>query len=864
MIYFGSNFLPSFRHLICLFLGLVFFTTSCENEILKPVPAVSWELVKNYRDTDDKDKHELKITLTNNSAIDMQDNWALYWNQAPRSFLEITPAEKIHIRHHNGDFYEMKPVKGFELKAGASVSFKVICNVWLIKEVDTPLGMYIVFDEDDQQTIKMIDDYTLVPFTKEEQITRSEGDFHEIPTPEKIFAKNQRLTKLKTDDLYPIIPFPKHLEKGASKYQFAPGTINCHLPLSSELSNLIMQVLTKRGMNLTKVENSENAAISVSIDESVAHEEGYEILIDKDKGVEIKAQSEAGVLYGIYSLSSLIEKDDDKIFAKEVFIKDEPSYIYRGFHIDVARNFQDIPTLKRLIDLLSRYKINKLLLYLTEDEAWRLDIEELPELAAIGSMRGHTLDDKDHLQPSYGSGPFKDKTTDGSGHYMRSEYIELLKYAKLRNVEIIPEVNMPGHARAAIKAMEYRYRKFKEAGDLEKALEYRLIDPDDTSKYLSAQHYTDNVICVCQDAPYRFLETVLDDIIEMHDEAGVPLEFFHIGGDEVPRGAWTESPICAEYFKQGKGVTSALNLQNHFMNRIMPILQERNLKTGAWEEALMIFNEDRSWKPSPEFIGKDMYPYIWQNVWGNEDLGYRFMNEDYPVILCNVTHFYFDLAYDKDPREPGLYWGGFTNTEDPFSFIPNDILLSTTEDPMGRKYDYNTDFKKSQKLKEGKLKNIVGISAQLWGETLKGREMLEYYTLPKLFGFAQRVWEGQPAWGDIKDPKLRTASYEKDWNRFANTLGQIEFEKLNGLHGDFHYRLPAPGMVQSDSLFMNSSLPGLEIRYTIDGSIPNKNSKVYEGPIKLSEGTKVQAITIQGSRTSLHSTLTIKDKPYAN
>ena len=864
MIYFGSKSLANYKALLsCLLIGVICFS-SCENEELMPVPSVSWELVKNYRDEDQKDKHELKITLENNSTVNMSDNWAIYWNQAPRSFLQISPNQNINIRHHNGDFYEMKPIEGFSLAPGESKVFTVICNVWLIKEKDTPLGMYIVFNPGPDEIIKIIDDYSLVPFTKEEQINRSEGDFHEIPTPEKIFAKNKRLSKLIPDDLYPIIPSPKLMERGLSTYQFASGRIGCHFPVSTELNNLVFELLGKHGLNVNKVDKPENAAIRLSLDQTISNEEGYEIKVDNEQGIDIKAKTEAGALYAIYSLNSLIEKNDEEIFVKEIIIKDEPSYIYRGFHIDVARNFQDIPTLKRLIDLLSRYKINKLLLYLTEDEAWRLDIEELPELTLIGSMRGHTLDDKDHLQPSYGSGPFKDKTKDGTGYYTRSEYIDLLQYAKLRNVEIIPEVNMPGHARAAIKAMEHRYRTFKEAGDMEKALEYRLIDPDDTSKYLSAQNYTDNVICVCQDAPYRFLETVLDDIIEMHNEAGVPLDFFHIGGDEVPRGAWTASPICDQYFKEGHGVTKALNLQNHFMKRIMPILQERNLKTGAWEEAVMLFNEDRSWKPSQEFIDKDVYPYIWQNVWGNEDLGYRFMNEDYPVILCNVTHFYFDLAYDKDPREPGLYWGGFTNTEDPFSFIPNDILLSTTEDPMGRKYDYDKDFTNSQKLKDGKLKNIVGISAQLWGETLKGRNMLEYYTLPKLFGFSQRVWEGQPDWGDISSAESRKASYEKDWNRFANTLGQKEFDRLSTLHNDFHYRLPAPGISQTDSLFMNSSLPGLEIRYTLDGSAPNSASKIYEGPIALPDGTKVQAITIHGSRTSLSSSFTTKEKPYAN
>jgi hexosaminidase len=499
------------------------------------------------------------------------------------------------------------------------------------------------------------------------------------------------------------------------------------------------------------------------------------------------------------------------------------------------------------------YKLNTLHLNLTEDEGWRVEIEELPELTQIGAFRGHTTDDSEFLQPSYGSGPYPDPSFGyGSGFYSREEYIDLIRYAGERHIEIIPEVNVPGHSRAAVKAMEYRYRRLMEEGREAEAEQYRLIDPEDASTYRSAQWYTDNVICVCRESAFTFITTVIDDFIEMHDEAGVPLTTFHTGGDEVPQGAWSGSPMCAEYLDRHPEIDNPRNLQKVYFKQVVEYLESKGLRAAGWEEVAMNFNADGSWSPNAEFAGSNVIPYIWNSLWGAEDLGNRLANAGYPVVLCNVTNFYFDFAYNKDPREPGLYWAGFVGTRDAFEFVPYDLFKSIRTAANGRQYT-DADFAGKELLRDDARSNVLGFQAQLWSETLKGQDMLEYYYLPKMLGLAERVWHGQAAWGSIADRDERNAAIDTAWNVFANALGKREFLRLDRLNGGYNYRLAPPGArVENGRLIVNTAYPGMAVRYSADGSDPTTESPLYVGPVEISASSVFKLSTFDSrGRSSL-------------
>ncbi|MCZ6521195.1 MAG: family 20 glycosylhydrolase, partial [Bacteroidetes bacterium] len=591
--------------------------------------------------------------------------------------------------------------------------------------------------------------------------------------------------------------------------------------------------------------------------------EAYQLEVSDTQGITITGSDGAGVFYGIQSLVARLpleawSKPKESISVNGVKIVDAPAFTYRGMHLDVGRNFNNKETVLRLLDLMAFYKLNKFLFNLTEDEGWRLEIEELPELTQIGAFRGHTLDDSEHLIPAYGSGPDR-KNKFGSGFFSREDFKEIIRYAYDRHIEVIPEYNMPGHSRAAIKSMEYRYRKYMAEGNEDKALEYRLLDPDDKSVYSSAQHFTDNVVCVCRESVYRFYETVLDDIIEMYQEAEVPLKMVHTGGDEVPSGPWEGSPICQEFLKENSQIDNPRNLQSYFFGRILPLLRERNLITGGWEEVAMTFLEDGGWEPNTQFAGPQVVPYVWNSLRGNEDLGYQLANAGYPTVLCNVTNFYFDLAYDKDPREPGLYWGGFVHTKEAFEFIPYDVFKSTKEDVSGRPFDQATDFEGMERLKEDQKSNIIGLQGQLWSETIKGRDMLETYYLPKMLGLAERAWVGQAEWGTVQDQESREKAVDHDWNIFVNTLARRELVRLEQFNGGYNFHLPAPGAsIDKGKLRANSSYPGLTIRYTTDGSEPNVNSSLYIEPVEVPSGSvKLKVFNGQG-RGGLTTNLAIE------
>jgi hexosaminidase len=589
----------------------------------------------------------------------------------------------------------------------------------------------------------------------------------------------------------------------------------------------------------------------------------YELTVSEGGGVVITGDA-SGVFYGSQSLKALIPGEqlggkNRSVRVKALHIADAPAFGYRGMHLDVGRNFHSLATVKRLVDAMAFYKLNKLHLNLTEDEGWRIEIEALPELTRVGAFRGHTTDDAEHLQPSYGSGPFPDPRIGyGSGYYSREEYIDLIRYAGQRHIEIIPEVNVPGHSRAAIKAMEHRYRALIAEGREGEAEEYRLVDPDETSVYRSAQWYTDNVISVCRESAFAFVKVVIDEFIAMHAEAGFPLSMFHTGGDEVPEGAWSGSPLCAEYLREHPEYDNAKNLQKAYFERIAEYLAAREVQAAGWEEIAMNFREDGSWTANDEFASSGVVPYIWNSLWGAEDLGNRLANAGYPVVLCNVTNFYFDLAYNKDPREPGLYWGGFIRTRDAFEFVPYDLFKSVRVTPDGVPYT-DADFANKERLTDEGRGKILGLQGQLWSETLKGQAMLEYYYLPKMLGLAERAWYGQADWGNIADREARDQAMDEAWNAFAHAVGRRELPRLDRLHGGYDYRLAPPGArVIDDRLVVNTAYPGLVVRYSTDGSDPTPDSPRYAGPLEIDFGTiKLSTFDSRG-RSSLPTVVEVK------
>ncbi|GGC07541.1 family 20 glycosylhydrolase [Dyadobacter sediminis] len=829
---------------------------------------ISWKLVSNF--VEPAGSFEAKFTIRNGSDFTMDgSNWALFFNMSPRPIQTNKMPQPATVEHINGDWYKMVPAKDFKLNSGDSIVVNYKGTDAVIKETDAPLGLYFVFydKEGKEKDIVQVADYSIEPFTTKEQILRGKNDRRQIPTAETRYKDNLAFTKIGAEQLLKIIPSPVKINAGSGTFALSSKSqIFYQEGLENEARFMAAKLKTLSGTDFT-IKNglpangtADSAAIVLKTDKITVNgiaKEAYHLGIDQ-KGISISGSDAAGVFYGIQSLLQLVptanyQKADNTINLGYIQVEDAPRFHFRSLHLDVARNFQTKESVKRMLDLLAAYKVNHLLFYITEDEGWRVEIDGLPELTEIGSQRSHTAGmNVSALHPSYGSGPVaNDEGKYGSGHYTKADFIEILKYANERHIKVIPELNFPGHALAAIKSMEARYDRLMKEGKEKEANEYRLIDPEDKSVYISAQGYKNNVVSVARESTYHFYEKVVDEIAKLYKQAGLTMDTFHTGGDEVAEGVWTKSPMAAKLMKENPNIKDAKNLQSYFFGKLLPRLEKRNLKVHGWEEVALTKTPEGIYLPNPEFAKRPVVPYIWNNIF-DVDLGNRLANAGYQVVFCNVTNFYFDMSYNNDPKEPGLYWGGFVDTRDNWTFAPFNMFRTTEENALGK--PLKEEFVGKQLLKPEARKNVLGIEAQLWSETIKGRDMMEYSVLPKLLGFSESAWSPERQWENVAEAAARGKMIAEGWNIFANSIAQKHLPRLKYVNGGYNYRLPMPGaVVENGMLKANVELPGLAIRYTTDGSEPTAASPAYAAPVKVSGTVKLKSFDLAGrsSRTSV-------------
>ncbi len=831
--------------------------------------AINWQVVDNR-----EDGFRSQLTVQNNSVYPLRasDRWSLFF-----TFVRFIDSESvspsISIRNINGQFNELRPADGFEpLEPGESRSFEFDASDWATSQSDAPNGFYLVYRASDgsESPPEEIGIVTSGPFSEPEQTRRSPNDHLPVVTPAQRFRDNHELSLLSKDELgLMIIPTPASVTRGTGSVGVSPEwQIRYGDGLEEEagyLASALEPTLNSRlfsgpGGSGAEVLNLETGPVRVGRTRLGTGAEAYRLRITAGQGISIRGSDPAGVFYGIQTLLSLIPPGDPAasngpVEIPAVDVQDNPRFGYRGMHLDVARNFQSKDAVKKLLDLMARYKLNRFHFHLTDDEGWRLEIRDLPELTEVGSRRGHTLDESDRLFPSYGSGPDPDSPANhGSGFYSRQDFIEILRHARSRHIEVIPELDAPGHARAAIQSMEARALRLRKEGREEEAGRYLLSDPDDRSQYRSAQYWNDNVVNACLDSSYAFLEKVVDEIQVLYREARVPLTAIHVGGDEVPEGIWEGSPACRTLIAERDDLDSASDLPGEFLRRFAAILFERNLTMAGWEEiALSSAGEDSVRPPDPAFLDQGVRAYAWNSIWGwgGEDNGYRLANAGYQVVLCNASNLYMDMANEKDPAEPGFYWAGYVNTRRAFEFAPLNLYVSARLDLMGNPIAPGDLAGKARLNRQGR-RNILGIQAHLWSETVIGVEAMEYMAFPKLLAVAERAWKSESAWERSSTISERDRLLEKDWNRFANLLGQRELRRLDTLLGGVSYRIPPPGaIVEGGLLKANVAFPGLMIRFTTDGTEPTMESPAYDQPVPVEGTVRLRTFNSQGrgSRT---------------
>lgn len=807
------------------------------NELAKSPITLKWSVFDNEQQSTNESISAVTIVNTSEQSLP-KNGWKLYFNIGNIRIAE-GDSSHLHAKHVNGDFFLLEPDSNFAgLNVGDSLKVKVASRRFK-NLTDFPNGFYIVLENDSSKVMKVALALDTPAYVRQ----------HEELLNAKIYDQNGRILAIDSNQLAPIFPTPKHYKRSEGAFKLSRQTIiSCDkifLPEANYLAKTLEELIGSR----IDVQQQQKTAEIQFQQKQLASNEAYELEITP-QNIIIKASSNTGAFYAVQSLKTLfapglLKSEQQEVWIPSLAVIDEPRFAHRAFMLDVARNFQPKEEVMKVLDLMALYKLNVFHFHLVEDEGWRLEIPGLPELTEVGAHRGHTKDEKHHLLPSYGSGHSIDNPA-GNGFYSRKDFIEILRYAKDRHIEVITEIETPGHARAAIKAMDARYTRLKGEGKEEQALTYLLRDPADKSSYESVQGFNDNVINVALPSVYTFLTKVSDELIAMYAEAEAPLRTIHFGGDEVPNGVWENSPAVKKLMASNSAIKSPDDLWYYYFNKLHEMLASRKLFLSGWEEVGLrkVRASDGTKKMVVEkrSVHNNFHLDVWNNLSGNEDLAYKLANAGYKVILTNVTNMYVDLAYNPSFYEMGQYWGGYVDIEKPFSFIPYDYYKNQTEDEKGNPLKPG-HFGSKEKLTAFGKTNIVGVQSPLWAEKITSKEKLEYLLLPKILGLVERAWAPDPSWAQSGNQQ----DYQKAWSAFLHVVAKRELARLDFYNGGYLYRVPTPGIKKiGNKVHANVQLPGFAIRYTTDGSEPTVKSPIYHEPVPFERGLKFSAFNKRG------------------
>ena len=429
---------------------------------------------------------------------------------------------------------------------------------------------------------------------------------------------------------------------------------------------------------------------------------------------------------------------------------------------------------------------------------------------------------------------------------------------KKHHIQVIPSLDMPGHSRAAIKAMEARYKHYMLQEKEDEATRYLLSDFDDKTKYSSIQNYNDNTINICMDSTYTFIDRVLDELNQMHEQAEHPLELYHIGADETA-GAWVESPVCKALVADiSNEVDDIHHLTAHFIERVSSMVVSKGIAVGGWNDGMGETRTNRMPK------GEKVYSYIWSALpWGAHKTVSEQAGRGWQIVLSVPDVFYFDFPYEIDPKERGYHWASrVVNSRHIYNFMPDNLPVHAEfrVDTLGLPFESDDTIKKDEggKVSHRPLPEnyrVKGVQGQLWSETVRSNEQAEYMIYPRMLMLAEKAWH-KAEWEVPYNAKgmvynrdsgafteRAISQRNKQWQKLSNALTIKELPKLES--AGIFYRIPTLGAsIIDDKLHINSSLIGLPMEYK-DG---DGNWQEYLQPTKVGSSVEIRARTFDGKR----------------
>ena len=536
---------------------------------------------------------------------------------------------------------------------------------------------------------------------------------------------------------------------------------------------LAQKISTPTGFTL-KVQEGKNGAIQLNIND-VPNEkigkEGY-TFESNAKGVNISANTSAGLFYGIQTLVQLLPKEiEGKELVKTAWtvpalkITDYPRFAWRGVMFDVSRNFFSKEDVKKYIDQLARMKYNTFHWHLTDDEGWRIEIKSLPKLTQVGAYRvprsGHF---GDRAIPKEG-----EVATEG-GFYTQEDIKEVVRYAQERNVTIVPEIDVPGHSMAAIAAYPELSCNKNPKTFVNPGASIADWYGNGTFKVLY-----ENTLNPSDEKVYEFLDKVFTEVAALF-----PNPYIHVGGDECYKGFWAADEGCQELMRKLK-IHHVEDLQGYFMNRLEKILKTKGKKLLGWDEIL------------EGGISPEATVMSWRGIKG----GIEAAKLGHDVVMTPTTFAYIDYNQGENTVDPPIYAGLRVSKSYSFEPVPDGV----------------------------EAKYILGGQANLWTEQIPNLRYAEYMSYPRVWALADVYWSPKASknWGNFS-------------KRMEAHFDRAELAQVNFSRAVYDAIVKTTLKENKLSLELGSELSDLDIYYTIDDTMPDNFSPKYSKIIELPEG----------------------------
>ncbi|MBD1147564.1 beta-N-acetylhexosaminidase [Pelagibacterales bacterium SAG-MED31] len=507
----------------------------------------------------------------------------------------------------------------------------------------------------------------------------------EYPISQKVYSNDYEIK------FNPIIPLPRKLKLEKETIQIK--NLDFKIPISeNEFFENFNNILKTSNINF----NSSKGHLII-FEKHNFQSETYKILIDKSS-VTIHYSDYGGKFYAIITLIQLV--NFYKTNLPLGYIQDSPVLNWRGMHLDCARQFYSIEEIKRLLDYMSYFKLNRFHWHLTDNEAWRIELNQYPNLTKVGAFRGYN----EKIPPFYGTGYKK-----SGGYYTRSEVKDLINYAKRRNIEIMPEIDLPAHSWTLLQIMP-------ELRDLTSN-----ISAEDVG------NYPDNTINPALDETNTFLKNILEELSEIFS-----FNTIHVGVDERPKESWEGSPKVIKYMKENN-ISSFDELQDDYMNKIISIIKNKQKLTAAWNEAALPPHNDIGSSGSAGKVDKSCIIFAWEHP----QVGIMSAKNGFKTVLCPGQKTYFDMAHNNSTFERGICWASTIEVKEVFEWQPL----------------------KEYELKE--IENVLGIQGQLWSETITDKDYFDEMINPRLAALAEIAWssKAQRPWSEFRSSLIHNVDF---------------------------------------------------------------------------------------------------------